>query len=139
MIYAGVGDEGIAKLSQHYHSLIDGIVSGSWTHLPKTSVIRKKLRSLKLSDWKFKVNDFADDEKFREYDNDVKAFWPTKSTLRAVVFGLREKVPHSHYSIVLYFNVTIHLTLFLSCRWSDRSRDLYSVMAKGSELSSWKN
>ena len=139
MIYAGVGDEGIAKLSQHYHSLIDGIVSGSWTHLPKTSVIRKKLRSLKLSDWKFKVNGFADDEKFREYDNDVKAFWPTKSTLRAVVLGLREKVPHSHYSIALYFNVTIHLTLFLSCRWSDRSRALCSVMAKGSELSSWKN
>ena len=96
VINAGVGDEGIAKLSRHYQNLIDGIVSGSWTHLPKTSVLRKKLRSLKLSDWKFKVKDFADDEKFREYDNDVKALWPAKSTLHSVVFGLREKVPHSH-------------------------------------------
>ena len=88
----GAGDDGILKLGHQCEALIRGISDGSWKHLPKTSVLRKKLRSLKLSDWKFTRNDFDDDKSFREYDVDVKASWPTKDTLKSVLLGLREKV-----------------------------------------------
>ena len=88
----GAGDDGIMKFGQQCEALIQGISDGSWKHLPKTSVLRKKLRSLKLSDWKFKRTDFDDDKSFREYDVDVKTFWPTKDTLKSVLLGLREKV-----------------------------------------------
>ena len=92
LILVGAGDNGILKLGHQCEALIQGISDGSWKHLPKTSVLRKKLRSLKLSDWKFKRNDFDDDKSFREYDVVVKALWPTKDTLKSVLLGLREKV-----------------------------------------------
>jgi len=70
-------------------------MSGTWKHLPKTTELRKKLRSLKLSDWKFRRDDFNQVENFREYDSDVKALWPTASSLQSVVSGLREKVRYN--------------------------------------------
>ena len=92
-----VNEESVARLAKHHEKLIARIMAGTWTHLPRNSVIRNSLRTSKLSEWKFQKTDIKSEE--REYDRFPISHWPTRGSLGVVVTGLREKVTPT----LLYF------------------------------------
>jgi len=108
----GDGEDGTTKLVDHFKTLIQRIADGSWKHLPRTSALRKNLRDKKLADWKFKQTDISDHAIFRQYDQDVKALWPTSTSLTSVAGGLREKVNISRFLGISILSCSKILTNF---------------------------
>jgi len=123
----GDEEEGTTKLVEHFKTLIHRIADGSWKHLPRTSILRKNLRDKKLVDWKFKQTDISDHAIFRQYDQDVKALWPTSTSLTSVVGGLREKVIISRFLDISILSCCKILTNFRGVAYNYKFLESYSL------------
>ena len=113
--HVDASDDAVTTLSLHFVNVIREIEEGVWTHMPNTPQLRKKLRSLKLSDWKFKRTDFDSDRTFRYYDHGVRAMWPSCSSLQSAVTGLRDKVCYD--LIISFYGLVSDACVY--CRWCD--------------------
>lgn len=82
----GYDEESVLKLTEHFRRVLDGILHGSWTHLPRKVDLEKKLQDRK----RFRKADL--DPAMREYDIGAKSMWLNLASLSGTIAELKDKV-----------------------------------------------
>ena len=82
----GYGEGSVLKLTEHFHHVLERILDGSRTHLPRKVDLEKKLQDRK----RFRKSDL--DPALRVYDSSTKSMWPNLASISRTITELKDKV-----------------------------------------------